>query len=263
MIVKALLENTTEDPAFETEHGLSLYIETNGHKILFDAGHTALFAENAKKLGVDLSQVDFAVLSHAHYDHGGGLQTFLSLNDKAPVYISQYAFGEYLSGDARDIGIDQALRSNPRLIPVKEYLRIAEGLELFSGEGRAYYQPIDTGGLSARRDGVVVPEDFRHEQYLLITEGNRRVLISGCSHKGIVNIAHWFHPDVLIGGFHFMNLDPKGSGKAVLDAAIQELLRFDTEYYTCHCTGVAQYEYLKPQMQTRLFYLSAGQEIAL
>src|SRR5690606_33142793 len=113
------------------------------------------------------------------------------------------------------------------------------------------------------RDGVVVPEDFRHEQYLLITEGNKRILISGCSHKGIVNIVHWFHPDVLIGGFHFMNLDPKGSGKAVLDAAAKELLSFDTVYYTCHCTGTAQYGYLKPQMKARLFYLSAGQEIAL
>lgn len=263
MIVKALLENTTQDPAFQTEHGLSLYIEANGHKILFDTGHTDLFAENAQKLNVDLSQVEFAVLSHAHYDHGGGIPSFLSLNSKALVYVSQYAFGEYLSNDGRDIGIDQALRGNPRLILVMDYQRIAEGLELFSDVDRPYHQPIDSGGMFVRRDGVVVPEDFRHEQYLLITEGNKRVLISGCSHKGIVNIEHWFNPDVLIGGFHFMNLDPKGSGKAVMDPAAKELLSFDTVYYTCHCTGVAQFEYLKPQMQDRLFYLSAGQEITL
>jgi len=263
MIVKALLENTTENPALQTEDGLSLYIEANGHKILFDTGCASAFADNAQKLHVDLSQVDIAVLSHAHYDHGGGLLTFLSLNSKAPVYLSADAFGEYLHGTDRYIGLDKALRGNPRLVLVSGNRSLGDGLELLTGEGRALAEPIHPNGLTVRRNGVVVPEDFRHEQYLLITEGQKRVLISGCSHKGIVNVVHWFHPDVLIGGFHLMNLDPQSGGKAALDHIAKELLGFDTAYYTCHCTGVAQYRYLKDQMKDRLFYLSAGQEIAL
>lgn len=263
MILKALIENTTADSSLQTEHGLSLYIESNGWKILFDTGQSSAFADNAAKLNVDLSEVDFAVLSHAHYDHGGGLRTFLALNGRAPVYVSQYAFDECLTGSGEYIGIDQSLRDNPRLVSVENTLRLADGLEVLNGEGRNYVQPIAFSGLSVRRDGAVIPEDFRHEQYLLATEGDKRVLISGCSHKGIVNIVHWFRPDVLIGGLHLMNLDPRGGGGPALDMIAEELLRFNTIFHACHCTGVAQYEYLKPRMKDRMFYLSAGQEIAL
>ena len=77
MRVTMLLDNIAADPRLVAEHGLSLYLETGDHKILFDAGQSSAFAENAEKLGVDLREVDFAVLSHGHYDHGGGLERFL------------------------------------------------------------------------------------------------------------------------------------------------------------------------------------------
>ena len=93
MKITCLAENTTSRPDIEAEHGLSLYIETNGKKILFDMGQGELFIRNAKRLGIDLSDVDIAVISHGHYDHGGGLRSFLEINKKAPVYISEHAFG--------------------------------------------------------------------------------------------------------------------------------------------------------------------------
>ena len=71
--ITALVENTSADPRLGAEHGLSLYIETGAHHILFDMGQTALYAANARALGVDLAGVDLAVLSHGHYDHGGGV----------------------------------------------------------------------------------------------------------------------------------------------------------------------------------------------
>ena len=263
MIIKALVEDTTRDSAFVSEHGLSLYIEANGQKVLFDTGQSPAFARNAKQLGVDLSQVDFAVLSHAHYDHGGGLQAFLKLNDHAPVYISPYAFDECLNGAEQYIGLDKTLKDNPRLMSVSAKTRLADGFSVYSGEERPPIQPVNAYGLKTKRNGTVFPDDFRHEQYLEITENGRRVLISGCSHKGIVNIVHWFKPDVLVGGFHLMKLDPLSGGKAALDAVTQELANANTVFYTCHCTGVSQYKYLKRQLQDRLFYISAGQEIAI
>jgi 7,8-dihydropterin-6-yl-methyl-4-(beta-D-ribofuranosyl)aminobenzene 5'-phosphate synthase len=85
MIIKVLAENTSATNDLCSEHGLSLYIETKGHKLLFDTGASAFFAENAIKMNVDLSAVDLAVISHGHYDHGGGLKTFLNINTCARV----------------------------------------------------------------------------------------------------------------------------------------------------------------------------------
>ena len=77
MQIKVLMENTSVRPDLICEHGLSLYLEVCGRKILFDAGQTDAFAENAAKMGVDLKKVDAAILSHGHYDHGGGMLRFL------------------------------------------------------------------------------------------------------------------------------------------------------------------------------------------
>ena len=79
MKITALTENTSVNENIGAEHGLSLYIETDGHKILFDMGQTDMFERNAKTLCIDLSEVDIAVLSHGHYDHGGGLARFLEI----------------------------------------------------------------------------------------------------------------------------------------------------------------------------------------
>jgi 7,8-dihydropterin-6-yl-methyl-4-(beta-D-ribofuranosyl)aminobenzene 5'-phosphate synthase len=253
-----LTENTTADAAIGCEHGLSLYIETNGRRLLFDMGQTALFAENAQKLGVDLSKIDYAVLSHGHYDHGGGLQTFLTRNTTAPVFLSRYAFEPHYNGTEKYIGLNTALQSSERLVFTGEAYRIADGLKLFSCNERT--RPFDFGSanLNVKQNGVLMPEDYRHEQYLLIEEDGRRILISGCSHKGILNILEWFHPDVLVGGFHFMKLpcDKRLKGYA------EQLNRFDTEYYTCHCTGIAQYDFMQP-LTKKLHYLSAGQTIKI
>jgi metal-dependent hydrolase (beta-lactamase superfamily II) len=80
MKLVTLMENSSCREDLCCEHGLSLYLETLGKKILFDAGQSAAFAENAAVLKVDLEAVDFAVLSHGHYDHSGGLERFLQIN---------------------------------------------------------------------------------------------------------------------------------------------------------------------------------------
>ena len=87
MKLTVLMENTTCREDLVCEHGLSLYIEANGQRILFDAGQTGAFADNAEKMGVDLTKIDLCILSHGHYDHGGGLKRFLEINDHAKVYI--------------------------------------------------------------------------------------------------------------------------------------------------------------------------------
>jgi len=257
------MENTPYVEGFLSEHGLSLYIETGSKRILFDMGQSDGFVMNAGRLHIDLAKVDLAVLSHGHYDHGGGLPYFLTQNDHAPVYVSRFAFEPHFAGEDRDIGLDPKLAENPRIIPVRDRLSLGEGLELCSCNDLPRPYVMDSYGLNAKHDGTLAPDTFLHEQYLIVREGGKTVVFSGCSHKGILNIMHWLKPDVLIGGFHFMKIDPAGPDTSVLDEAAQVLTQYDTLYYTCHCTGIAQYDYLKRKMGKQLHYLSAGQELTL
>ncbi len=258
MKITALTENTSNKPHIGCEHGLSLYIETSRHTILFDSGQSDLFSQNAKKLGVDLEQVDFAVLSHGHYDHSGGLKRFLQINRSAPVYLNRHAFEPHFNGSDKDIGVDRSLQTNDRLIYTDEEFEIADGISLFACNTRITSYRIDNAGLRMIKNGALHPDDFSHEHYLLIRENGKRVLISGCSHKGILNIMEWFEPDVLVGGFHFSKreLDEK------LAADARTLNRYPTTYYTCHCTGVRQYDFMKKYME-RLHYLSTGETITI
>ena len=131
-----LLENTTCDARLTAEHGLSVLAETPHHTLLFDTGATGVFADNAAALGVDLKAVDTAILSHGHYDHGGGLRRFLSENETAPVWLHRQAFVLHraLHGDElADIGLDPALREEPRLRFVDADTELDDELTLLTG----------------------------------------------------------------------------------------------------------------------------------
>lgn len=256
MRIVTLVENTSQRPDLAAEHGLSLYIETEQHKILFDAGQSGAFADNAEKLGIDLSKADLAVLSHGHYDHGGGLSRFLQINDHAPVFMNPHAFEGHYNASDKYIGLEEALRENGRIRFATEEEKIGDGLTLCSAIPCP--EPIQPFGLTVRERGILVPEDFRHEQYLLMEEAGKRVLISGCSHRGILNIVRHFRPDVLIGGFHFMKMDPDGEALA---AAAERLKGYETVYYTGHCTGQLQFDRLKTLMGDQIQELYTGNEI--
>ena len=250
MRIVTLMENTSCREDLCAEHGLSLYLETGEHRILFDAGQSGAFTDNAEKLGVDLEKVDFAVLSHGHYDHSGGLGKFLEVNENAPVYVSSCAFEPHYESDGRYVGVDQNLSASLRVRYVGEKTVLAEGITLH----RLETAPTDTAGLLVEENGVRIPDDFRHEQYLLVEEDGKRILISGCSHKGILQIVDAFRPDILIGGFHFMKITEEER----LAEAAKKLLEYDTVYYTGHCTGQQQYAWLKGVMGQRLHYIATG-----
>lgn len=253
MRVVALLENSTERNDMQIEHGLSLYIEIREHKILFDMGQTEMFYENAKTLGIDLGAVDIAILSHGHYDHGGGLGKFLEINNSAQVYIQRDAFLPHFNGNEKYIGLDVALKSHPRIIFTGDECVIDDKIALYTCNNNVKKYPPSNSALKEKIGESFVTDDFRHEQYLLIKEFGKDIVISGCSHKGILNIMEWFSPDVLIGGFHY--------SKHPLDQELREiaikLATFPTDFYTCHCTGREQYEFML-QSAPRLKYLSCG-----
>lgn len=261
MKITVLVENTGCRADCLSEHGLSLFVETNGFKLLFDAGQTNIFSDNADVLGVDLGAVDAAVLSHGHYDHGGGIARFLEINNQAKVYVSPYAFEPYYSGTEKYIGLDVSLQSDKRLVSASEVTDLSGNLRLIPWGKYDKVYPSESYGLNKMDNGQLVPDDFIHEQYVLIEENNRKILLSGCSHNGILNIMERFRPDVLVGGFHFMKIPVEGSGREKLIDYASRLIKYDTEYYTCHCTGAEQYDVLKTVMGNRLHYASVGMTI--
>lgn len=264
MRVTVLSENTTSTPLCRAEHGLSLYIETASKRILFDMGQSDLFAKNAMALDVDVSKADYCVLSHGHYDHGGGLEEFLRLNAKAPVYMSSSAFADYYNASDKYIGLDKSLVDDERFVFTdSETFAIESGISLICLNNKISTEKIDSAGLTVETNGVKNPDAFLHEQYLVIEERGRRVVFSGCSHKGAVNIAKLLNPDVFIGGFHFSKIETEGAGALRLASAAAELLSLGADFYTCHCTGLAQYSYLKSLMGERLNYISTAQVLEI
>lgn len=257
MKITALVENSSAEPRFASEHGLSLWIKTGKERILFDMGQTALFAENAALLGIDLAEATLAVLSHGHYDHGGGLATFLEHNGSAPVYLSPFAAEPHYNGEKKFIGLSPELLQGPRFRPVVRDTPLCEGARILT-LSELGSSPHATAGFWAEKEGREVPDTFDHEIYLLLEEEGKRILVSGCSHRGVLPVMEKVRPHIFIGGFHFSKFPLDES----LLAQGRALSRFDTEYYTCHCTGREQFQFLK-QSLPRLHSLSSGESIIL
>lgn len=251
MKIWTLVENTTLREDLSAEHGLSLYIQAQGMTILFDMGQTGAFARNARALGLNLKDVDAAVISHGHYDHGGGLRTFLEENAAAPVYLSQYAFEAHYNSQGRFIGLDPALKEHPRVRLLAQPVHLAPGITLVPEPPLPGPEPESP--MTVESGGLRCPEDFRHELYLSIAQDSR-VLFSGCSHRGVDRIAAYFRPHVLIGGFHL----PQGTPMEQIRSAGQVLENLPTRYYTGHCTGPDAFRQMKALLGSRLEPISTG-----
>ena len=274
MTIKVLAENTTTSKNLDSEHGLSLYIETKKHRLLFDTGKSSLFAQNALKMGIDLSLVDIAVISHGHYDHGGGIETFMALNSHAPIYISKRAFEPHYANrpgaEKEYIGLNPGLLPNSRFIFTAERLVIDEELELFSDVTGNIFIPTGNKDLFVKNGETFLPDDFAHEQNLIIRESGKILLVAGCSHRGIINILEHFKaeqsalPNFVAGGLHLSN--PVTNGRENLDTVNEidkYLLHTKAKFYACHCTGVESYNRLLTVMGKNIEYFSTGDQLTI
>lgn len=268
MKLVTLMEDTACAPDFACEHGLSFYIEANGQKLLFDMGQTDLFLRNAQALGVPLDEVDTAFVSHGHYDHGGGLAAFLGVNRRAPVYLHKQAFEPHFSqkpDGIRPIGLDTALADSGRLILTDSVTEIDDTLTLFSDVTGQDCCPGGNRTLFERENGQYVPDRFAHEQSLIVREGDKVALFTGCAHRGVVNICARAKeiigrdPDFVIGGMHLFS---PSTGKSEPDenirAVASRLAQTGSCYYTCHCTGQHAFAVLQETLGERIAFLAAG-----
>ena len=192
----------------------------------------------------------------------------MNINKTSPIFINENAFSDNYNASKKYIGLDKKLLENPdfiqRAIFVGEEKEIVPKIKLNACNNKEKIIPINTDGLCQLKNGVFVPEDFSHEHYLLMEENNKKILISGCSHKGILNIVNWFKPDILIGGFHLKSLDTENQNDIkILQNLGEKLLETGTTFYTCHCTGECQFEILKSIMKEKVFYIATGDKLVL
>lgn len=273
MIIKTLVENTTISDDIGSEHGLSLYIQTKKRKILFDVGESELFFKNAKKMKVNISDINYLIISHGHYDHGGGLKVFLKENTKAELFIHHLAFEKYYSLRSNDklefIGLNEDLKQNKQIVFTSDRFFISKGIHVFSNIIQREARPKANIGLLMEHKGQMIDDIFDHEQNLVIEEDGKTLLVTGCAHNGIINILEHFRsvkgrmPNYVIGGFHLSSHSGKGENSDEIDRIGKYLMDTKAKYYTCHCTGLEAYKRLKSVMGDNIEYLSAGSKIEI
>ncbi|MBQ9870192.1 MAG: MBL fold metallo-hydrolase [Ruminococcus sp.] len=262
MKITALVENIS-DGSVRSAHGLSFYIETKKHKILFDVGPDDTLFENATMKHIDLSKVDTVIISHGHKDHGGALKRFLEINKTAKVYLQKSAFERHFVKVLFlriSVGLDKSLMNDPRIVLVEGDAKIDDELSLFTAKGKSGFQSKANSNLYAGK----VRDDFRHEQDLLIHE-NKDVVIMGCGHCGVVRILKSIpdtKPEYCIGGFHIFDpVSRRTVPKTQLDELSNGLKEFeDVKFLTCHCTGKKAYRYLK-QRHANISYFCCGKQL--
>jgi 7,8-dihydropterin-6-yl-methyl-4-(beta-D-ribofuranosyl)aminobenzene 5'-phosphate synthase len=264
MRVITLVENLVYKRGLKAEHGLSFYLEDDTCKLLFDTGQGGLFLENAVKLGVEISEVDALVISHAHYDHAGGIAEFLNVNAKARIFLKREALIPKYNGN-RYIGFDAGLLPMDRVHFVDDVYDLGNEIHIVADIPLKY--PLDTqfGNFRKGSPGSQNPDFFDDELFISYTAHDELSVISSCSHRGITNIVGqainlYDKPlNYVIGGFHI-----KDSSSARIENIVNYFRHTTPKHIAiCHCTGVDQYARLKNMLDIDMFYNSTGTELIL
>ena len=254
-----LSDNRSSDSRLSTEHGLSILLETERHKILLDTGASDLFIRNAKQLGINLNDVDYVFISHGHSDHAGGLRYFLEHNRQAKVIVSPDAMsGEFFSkrGNLHSITTEWPEINEERLLKIEQTCEIAEGIHVIAHIPQNHPMPKGNQNLFVQdANGKYVHDDFRHEIALYVEV----LLFTGCAHSGLENIlaACPWPVNTVVGGFHL--LDGQETDEEIKALAKRLKANYpDTRFYTSHCTGDNVYDVMKDMMGEQLQSFRCG-----
>jgi 7,8-dihydropterin-6-yl-methyl-4-(beta-D-ribofuranosyl)aminobenzene 5'-phosphate synthase len=271
MIITSLMDDLCPRRGLKGEHGLSLYIESGNSSLLFDSGSSDAFIQNAQFLGIDLANLDAVVLSHGHYDHGGGLPALLELMraDPPPLFVGRGFEAKRLAregGSVADIGLPRPLI--PEGLPtavVYAVEEIADGVILLPKAEMVYEASIDPR--FRRGSGAdEKPDSFDDELCLVAVEDGGLTVITGCAHRGILNIveaARVAFPGrpirAVVGGFHLGALPDSELASVARDLAAME----PGSVFCCHCTGPRGFAALRHELGGKVEWLSCGMRISI
>lgn len=254
------------------EWGLCLDIVHEGHHLLVDTGATDLFLRNMQALGLDVGTVECGVLSHAHYDHAGGMAAFFEHNDHAAFYLRQGAAENCYSRGRifhRYIGIPKGVLNTyqPRIRFVEGDWAILPNAVLIGHKTPSEHRRAIAGReqMSLRRGLRFVADDFSHEQSLVLRTASGLVIVNSCCHGGVAQIiadVEQAFPDqpvaAVIGGFHLYN-KTDDEIRAVAAALAKTSVAC---VCTGHCTMAHAAELLKRDLGDRLIAMHVGMELS-
>jgi 7,8-dihydropterin-6-yl-methyl-4-(beta-D-ribofuranosyl)aminobenzene 5'-phosphate synthase len=282
MQVISLIENTglLDRKDLRTEHGLALFISSKDQRILFDTGISGNFYLNAQKLNVNTAKITLAVISHHHFDHGGGLATFLGANHQARVYLrdsnTEQFYLDIFGLIRRRIGLDETLfQLHPqRFVHVSEFSEITPDVFILTKINKRHTMPKGNRYLFSGTGSSKRLDDFEHEMILVIRQSTGLVVFTGCAHHGILNMLdavldHFPGQTIkaVFGGFHLIDLpliNSMAGSKADVEELGQTILKYPIEkIYTGHCTGLKAYRILKKVLGAKLEYLATGSKAEL
>lgn len=253
MIRTVLVDNRTDNPALETEHGLSILLETEKHNILLDTGASDMLIRNAERLGKDLSRVDYVFISHGHSDHAGGLKYFMEINSKAKVIVSPDAIsGKFYSKRSFLHSITTKWPKIPeeRLLAIDHSGSIGDGIYIIAHIPHIHPMPEGNQHLFVQdANGQFIHDDFRHELALYIGG----LLFTGCAHSGLENIlaACPLTVNTVVGGFHLLDNHESEARLTELSHRLADAYP-QTQFYTSHCTGDAAFAILQGVMGDKI-----------
>jgi len=270
MKITVLTDNISRD-SLKSEWGLSFYIEYNGKKYLLDTGASEAFLDNASRLGLNLAEVDCAVISHAHYDHSLGLEAFVRANSKAGIHISANARENCYAGFyclSKYIGLPKGFLKahSDRIVTHSTSECIDDGVYLISHDTPGLATLGRRNHLFVRKGLLYYPDDFSHEQTLVFRTDKGLVIFNSCSHSGpdvvCAEVLKAFPGDNIcayLGGLHLFRLNDRELSDVthrIIDCGIEHI-------YTGHCTGQHPYEILKDHLGDRIEQFYCGLEIVL
>lgn len=243
----AILSNNYSNSDLPTEWGLSIYVEFNNKKILVDTGLSSMFMENAKKLGIDLSKVDYVFLTHAHFDHTDGLPNFHFNGQK--IYMHKYEREKYRlipSGyDFNGVKWSKSdLAGKFTLIENDSFLQVDKGIYLSGSIPRPHGTPKNN--FFIKDDDKYTPDEIVDEQLIIFEQSpNSIIVISGCTHFGVKNMTDFIKSKfpnkkvtALFAGLHLKSYDDDSYSNE-LNSIVNYLGECDLyeKIYALHCTG--------------------------
>jgi 7,8-dihydropterin-6-yl-methyl-4-(beta-D-ribofuranosyl)aminobenzene 5'-phosphate synthase len=265
-----LVENTASWAGFRSEHGFSVFVETDNGAFLFDTGATDCLIHNAKFLDIDLARVEKVVLSHGHYDHAGGLPYLLKYT-KPVVYAHPEIFREryaQIGTDLRYIGIEK--RDSYEKKGVTFILR-DEPVEIIKGVHTTGFEEMTTDFEEVDKNFVYKvgdayeKDDVPDDMSLVLHTGKGLFVIFGCAHRGIINIIRQTEKQFGKKVFGFIGGTHLGPANDIQRERTMEALReMDMEIMgPSHCTGLLMTARLYCEFNNKVVFNNAGSVVEL